>query len=189
MAVKIKENEVYHFDGGVTIIEINSPKYGQHFAVIDTKNYKKIYDKTIGIRRTGALTKKFYARVIMPRKENNGSTSKDLHIYLFGDKSPNGYIIDHINNDDTLDNREQNIRFGTRQQNIFNSVKQNSQTTSKYKGVYFSKIRNRFVAQITYNYNNIYLGVYKTQEQAAIAYNEAAIKYFDDFARLNKIEQ
>ena len=40
---------------------------------------------------------------------------------------------------------------------------------------------------VIYNKKSIYLGYFDTPEEAAIAYNHAAIKHFDKFAWLNKV--
>lgn len=171
-------NEVHHFDGGVTAIGIFSPKYGEQFTLIDTKDYPKIEGERVIITRNGRLTKRLYAVI----------GEVQLHFILYGNEVPKNKIIDHKDNTDTLDNRRQNIRFGTRQQNTFNRGKPNNVTaSSKYKGVYFSKERNKYRARLTYNYKSIHLGQYKTQEEAAIAYNNGAIKYFGEFALLNKL--
>jgi len=44
-------------------------------------------------------------------------------------------------------------------------------------------------AQIRVDYCRLYLGLFRSPEEAALAYNDAAIKYFGEFASLNKIRQ
>ena len=55
------------------------------------------------------------------------------------------------------------------------------------KGV--SKHYRKFRASIKVDFKSIYLGLYSTVDEAAHAYNKAAIKYFGDFACLNPIGQ
>ena len=47
----------------------------------------------------------------------------------------------------------------------------------------------KFGAKIKVNYKTINLGSYHTVDEAAKAYNDAAIKYFGTYANLNKIEE
>jgi hypothetical protein len=96
----------------------------------------------------------------------------------------NGYIpksIDHINGIRN-DNRIENLRECNQQQNLFNK---RPYGYSKYKGVY--KCKNGFKSQIMYNSKLMYLGYYKTEKEAAIAYNKAALELHKDFAYLNTI--
>lgn len=114
-------------------------------------------------------------------KNNN----KDKHIYMHNVLlcTPQGMDTDHINGD-KLDNRRCNLRLATRSQNNYNGKKRNG-CTSRHKGIYWSKIRNRWVAEITINKKKFYLGSFKSEAKAALAYNEAAIKHHSEFARLN----
>lgn len=99
---------------------------------------------------------------------------------------PKNMIVDHINGN-TLDNRKENLRICTKNQNNMN-ISKREKTINKYKGVTKNKARHRpFYAVIGVNKKRIYLGSFYTEIQAAVAYNEAAIKYHGEFAKLNKI--
>jgi hypothetical protein len=82
-----------------------------------------------------------------------------------------------------LDNRRANLRFATRAQQVCNMRQRGSNTG--FRGVSFSKERNKFYASIQHNYRTIPLGRYSTAEEAARAYDEAARKYHGEFATLN----
>ena len=92
-------------------------------------------------------------------------------------------VVDHINGDVT-DNRRCNLRICTSQQNSCNRDKSIT-NTSGYKGV--SSEYGKWKASIQVNRKIFNLGRFATKEQAALAYNEAAIKYHGEFARLNII--
>lgn len=96
--------------------------------------------------------------------------------------APKGMEVDHINGD-RLDNRRENLRLVTRQQNARNRGA-NRSNRSGYKGV--SLGHSAWLAYIAISGKNIALGSFKTAEDAAKAYNEAAIKLFGEHARLNK---
>lgn len=98
-----------------------------------------------------------------------------------------GVYVDHINND-PMDNRRENLRLATRRQNASNVRKTYSKTSSIYKGVSWKKNARKWLAEISPNRQRINLGVFDKEKDAARAYNEAAVKYFGEFARLNVIE-
>ena len=59
--------------------------------------------------------------------------------------------------------------------------------TSKYKGVNFNKERNKWDAKIKINYKNKNIGRYKTEEEAALSYNNFIIENNIEGAVLNII--
>jgi hypothetical protein len=90
--------------------------------------------------------------------------------------------IDHRDTDGH-NNRWANLRHATRIQNCRNTgLPKNS--TSGSKGVYWSKDRQRWVAQITINKVRTGLGRFHTKERAAAASEAAARKHFGEFARV-----
>jgi hypothetical protein len=58
-----------------------------------------------------------------------------------------------------------------------------TKTKSGFKGV--RKKHNRWRAEISFNNKTIHLGVYDNILDAALAYDNAAKKYFGEYARLN----
>lgn len=95
--------------------------------------------------------------------------------------------VDHINHN-PLDNRKENLRVCSHNKNGKNlKVRTSDNKTSKYKGVYWDKSRNKWTSRIKVNYKGIFLGRFVLEQDAAVAYNQAAIKYFGDYACLNQI--
>lgn len=106
-----------------------------------------------------------------------------VHRVITGAKK--GQVVDHINGDPT-DNRRANLRICTTQQNLWNGSSHRDSAT-KYRGV--SRRPGRKVqawrAQICKDYKVMLIGTYATQEEAARAYDAAALLHFGEFARLN----
>lgn len=94
-----------------------------------------------------------------------------------------GLDVDHINGD-TIDNRRSNLRVCSRSENMMNQRK--TRGTSKYKGVYWNAERKKWMARLKIDKKTIFLGRFLSQEDAALAYNNAATQYFGEFARLNE---
>ncbi len=90
--------------------------------------------------------------------------------------------IDHINRVKS-DNRIENLRSCEHIPNCGNT----GPRVHKYKGVTFCKTTNRWRAQISPNGGHRCLGRYDTIEEAALAYNTAALEHYGDFAYLNKV--
>ncbi|MEH1821519.1 MAG: HNH endonuclease [Nostoc sp.] len=95
-----------------------------------------------------------------------------------------GKIVDHINGN-TLDNRFSNLRVTDFTGNSRNRVK-NRNSQNQYKGVQPAG-NLAWMAKIEHDGIVEYLGTYGTQEEAAKAYNNAAVKVFGEFAKLNDL--
>ncbi len=99
---------------------------------------------------------------------------------------PKTLYVDHINHD-TLDNRRQNLRIINPLQNVLNRIK-GKPKTHRYKGinkVYQGRLRCTWGAKIQFHGKEMWLGCFRTQEDAAQAYDEAARKYHGEFACVN----
>ncbi len=96
---------------------------------------------------------------------------------------PDGMDIDHRDRDG-LNNQDENLRLCSRSQNKQNQGKYKN-NTSGYKGVCWGEKRKKWRAYIFASGKQIYLGFYETPEIAARAYDEAAKKYFGEFAVIN----
>ena len=106
-------------------------------------------------------------------------------------RPPSTLLSDHVNGDG-LDNRRGNLRVATSSQNGANGdyPKFGGKSRSKYRGV--RRGPYAWMAHISTGdrqkyHRQKYLGSFKSEEDAARAYNEAALKQFGEFARLNII--
>lgn len=112
-----------------------------------------------------------------------------MHRLIMGLKPSDGWEVDHKNMD-KLDNRRRNLRRCTRAEN--NRHAHNARTVAPYRGLGFRKARRRckqgrWTARISVNKKSIWLGDFKTPEDAAWAYDLAAVRYHGEFAVCNFI--
>lgn len=112
---------------------------------------------------------------------------KQTFMHRVVSKTPRGMHTDHINGN-TLDNRKKNLRSCKNSQNRMNQKKRVKPASSIYKGVTFHKAMNKWQSQIQIDGKSVYLGIYSTQGEAAIAYNIGAVKHHGEFARLNEVK-
>lgn len=105
-----------------------------------------------------------------------------MHRYLMG--NPKGQV-DHINGNRS-DNRRANLRLATQRQNMQN--RHYGWGTSKYRGVIWSRNHDAWQVRIKVNGKSIYLGLFRSEIEAAEAYNAAKDKYFGEYAGPNEID-
>lgn len=93
--------------------------------------------------------------------------------------------IDHIKGD-KLDNRKSMLRICTLQENQFNRGS-DKKSTSIYKGVCWDKYSNKWIMKMTINGKTQGFKRFSSEIEAAKAYNELALQYHGEFAKLNII--
>lgn len=143
------------------------------FAMVDEEDFHRLirynwYADKDGYARANVKVKGRWTKVIMSRLILGCSPDKQ---------------VDHINGDITINCRS-NLRICTRQQNGQNRKKP-STNKSGYKGVSWHKNSGKWRARITTNNKWISMGSFVNREDAAMAYDFAAIYFFGEFARLN----
>ena len=121
-----------------------------------------------------------YARTQLVRDDGSRHYLR-MHVLIMG--STEGAEVDHKDRDG-LNNRRDNLRIATRQQNRANS-RNITNRKSPYRGIFWDNHRAKWKAEITVNGKRVRLGTYAHPADAARAYDRAAREAFGEFASLN----
>lgn len=98
---------------------------------------------------------------------------------------PDGMCLDHKDGNSN-NNRIENLRLCTATQNNQNKTIY-KRSRSGYKGViHCQRDESRFSCHIRVDGEQMFLGIFDSAIQAAMAYDLAATKYFGEFARTNR---
>lgn len=159
------------------------------FKNFEVSNYARIYNKKIKHFLNGGSDKDGYITVsIKTNKKKYTLKLARLVATAFIPNPDELPTIDHKDGDRT-NNYFENLRWSTHQQQMRNrkkyNLKKKGKSYSKYKGV--MKSGKKWLARIRDNNEDIYLGTFNTENDAARAYNAEAIKRFGEFALINVI--
>jgi hypothetical protein len=100
---------------------------------------------------------------------------------LIMDAQP-GQQVDHKNGNG-LDNRRENLRICSQKENVRN--RHSTVGKSKYKGVSWNTAKGKWKVTIFPDYQQVFLGYFDDEDEAAKIYDEAAQEYYGEFAKLN----
>ena len=148
-----------------------------YFTIVDNDDYLKLAVK----RWCSVVDNRNPNKVKVRPFRREGKKGIYLSIEIMD--PPKGKQVDHINGN-TLDNRKSNLRICTSAENQHNKGKMENNTTG-YKGVSFDKRDGFYYSRIKNNGKRISLGRFKNSINAALIYDEMAVKLHGKFAKLN----
>jgi hypothetical protein len=152
------------------------------FALVDREDYFKLLLKKWHLQKYPH--NKCYAATSKRHTKTKCDTIK-MHRFIMN-VTESKVLIDHKDGNG-LNNQKSNLRIANAAQNRANSVKCKNKKSSIYQGVCWVEERKKWRVKINVNRKQIQLGYFKEETDAAKAYNEAAIKYFGEFAKPNVI--
>ncbi len=162
----------------MNVIEV--PLTQNKVAIVDVCDFRKVSAYSWHFEPGGETNRNnCYAKTGIPHPDipHRQKSIRMQHLILPPKK---GFFIDHEDRNG-LNNRRNNLRYCTLGQNIANG---RNQRKGQYRGVH--KQCKKWYAQISNSNNgNIYLGTFDLPEEAARAYDEAALEKWGEFASLN----
>lgn len=145
--------------------------------LLDEDSMQKVKNYTWHIDRTG------YVKTTITVSKNHRQTIQ-MHRFILGLAKGVG-VVDHINGN-MQDNRRSNLRVCSVSENAMNRGMQ-ADNKSGFKGVSFHKESGKWQAQTKKKGHEKMYSRHDTPQEAAHAYNKAAIKMHGEFAVLNPI--
>ncbi len=149
------------------------------FALVDDEDFEYLnqWKWYAHLAKTG---KTYYA-------ERNKRISKDKRILIQMHRlimnTPDNLEVDHKDGNG-LNNQKHNMINCTRQENAFN--RRVFKGSSSYKGVFWHKRLNKWVAQIARMKKHIHIGTFVSEIEAAEAYNKKAKEFMEEYAKCGK---
>lgn len=162
-AGRLREVLKYHPDSGVFVWRVDRGyrfKAGSVAGCIDPKGYTRI----------GVDGLQYMAHRL-------------AWLYMTGEWPPAGFDPDHENQCPT-DNRWINLRLASKTQNACNRGA-NRNNVAGFKGVYWHKKVGKWIAAIGVGGKNVHLGCFSSPEEAAAAYDKAALDMHGNFSHTN----
>lgn len=125
-------------------------------------------------------------RVVTSVRSARGSRQVTLGKFLMN--PPAGMQVYPRRFNDGLDYRKSNLIVCTMSERQRLLPKNRVASSSAFRGVSYSTSEKKWRAGIEYEGRSINLGSFDTEAEAALAYNQAALKYFGPMAYQNRLE-
>lgn len=151
-------------------------------AKIDKEDEKRVLEHTWRVVTKETGRKKVVTNIIDAKGRN-----RQISLGNFLMKPPKGKMVYPRRFMEGFDYRKNNLIVCTMAERQRILPKNRAGSSSKYKGVSYIQSQKRWRASITFEGRSISIGNYRSEDEAALQYNKAAIHYFGKDAYQNQI--
>ena len=151
---------------------------------VDAEDFERVSAKSWRVIYTGQAQKPTVVTSV-----RTGDSVRTMTLGQFLMKPKKGFMVHPRRWQQGLDYRKNNLLVCSMKERQRMLPKRKDNTTSQYKGVSFVKSKKVWRARIEKNGRSHFLGDYASEDQAALAYNQAASEMFGDIAYQNQIRK
>ena len=149
-------------------------------AIVDDEDYERVNQYNWCVDKAKQTSVSIY------KWTKGNKTKKQRLSHFILDLQENNNKVVTYKNKNFLDLRKSNLLILDKK--TFTSTRRGvKNSSSKYKGVHWDKQKKRWRATIKVKGKSIYLGIFKSEDEAAKKYNSAALKYFGEYSYQNVI--
>jgi hypothetical protein len=154
---------------------------GKYFAQVDDEDYEFLNQFAWSVQI--AKRTQYAMRAIYPNGKKGGCKSIYMHRLILNVSDTN-IEVDHIDHNG-LNCKKNNLRKTTQKENMQNRLSRIG-STSKFVGVMKVKNRNLWQSILYKDGKRVFRKTFKSELDAALARDEAVLKYKGEFGYLNK---
>lgn len=166
--IKNRKYNTFEIKDAVVYIDVNNPKFSEKKIVCDLDDWEN-------------ELKKYYWNANDEGYACATKRNKILFMHKIVSKSDGKVITDHINQN-SLDNRKENLRNTNHSMNAFNR-KVSKESKSGYNGVWEDRQSGKWKVDICINGKHNHLGYFDKLEDAIEVRKAAELKYRGEFSR------
>lgn len=176
----------YRIENDIVYIELTNKKGERYETSIDLEEFDRVDKANLSWHlEWNKYTESYYcAATKYLGTENGKELSQIIRLHKFILQTGYGVRIDHKNNN-TLDNRKDNLRISNHTTNGTNRKSKNKNNTSGYRNVMFIKNKDQWCVKLQVDGKPTILGWFDDVDEAGEFAEEMRKKYYKEYAGKN----
>lgn len=186
MPKRIPNNYIINKNNNTVKLELRRKEGNNFWATIDLDDLEYVMEWTWYARYNWSNQKYYVTHTVYDPDTQQASQTMDLQYYLMNTNKDPNIRVDHISHD-TLDNRRNNLRTSTNDENTKHRKGKNTNNKTGYRNVaYIKSHKSRpYWVQIMIDGKNTVMGKFADVDEAGAFAEEMREKYYGKFAGEN----